>query len=82
MRLMSELFHEEFIKKLPESLRRDRELDFLWDQIEENIENKKGQPDELTFLAYDIIGLEHCLYLLVNIFSCEAKFLVKHLVRS
>ena len=41
MRLISELFHEEFIKKLPESLRRDRELDFLWDQIEENIENEK-----------------------------------------
>ena len=41
MRLISELFIEEFIKKLPESLRRDRELDFLWDQIEENIENEK-----------------------------------------
>ena len=42
MRLISELFDEEFIKKLPESLSRDRELDFLWDQIEENIENEKG----------------------------------------
>ena len=76
MRLILELFTEEFIKKLPESLRRDRELDFLWDQIEENIENEKDLFYDETKNDFDI-HKEICYGIRGSYIAINSKILEK-----
>lgn len=73
---ISELFHEEFIKKLPKSLIRDRELRSLWEQIEENIQSEKGHSYDETKNDLDI-HKEICYGIRQSYNAINSKFLEK-----